>query len=60
VVLHRSSSDQIVAGVCGGLAEYLQVDSLLVRVAAAAVTIFTAFVPGLAVYLVLALLLDER
>ena len=29
--LHRSQTDKIVAGVCGGLAEYLRIDSTIVR-----------------------------
>ncbi|MFN2124363.1 MAG: PspC domain-containing protein [Candidatus Promineifilaceae bacterium] len=31
--LTRSSSDKIVAGVCGGLANYLEIDPVLVRLA---------------------------
>lgn len=30
--LHRSSHDKQLGGVCGGLAEYLEVDSSLVRI----------------------------
>lgn len=30
-VLHKSSSDKAIAGVCGGLAEYFDIDSLVVR-----------------------------
>lgn len=32
--LVRSSDDRVIAGVCGGLAKYLGVDSVLVRIAA--------------------------
>lgn len=31
--LTRSETDKIIAGVCGGLAEYLNIDSVLVRLA---------------------------
>ena len=31
--LYRSSTDHMLAGVCGGIAEYLNVDPTLVRVA---------------------------
>ena len=31
--LHRSRTEKMIAGVCGGLAEYLDVDPTLVRVA---------------------------
>ena len=30
--LYRSSSDKIIAGVCGGLGKYFEVDSTLVRI----------------------------
>ncbi len=30
--LHRSRTEKMIAGVCGGLAEYLDVDPTLVRV----------------------------
>jgi phage shock protein C len=29
---HRSSSDRVVAGVCGGLARYFGIDATLVRI----------------------------
>jgi phage shock protein C len=29
--LHRSGNDKIIAGVCGGIAEYFNVDPVLVR-----------------------------
>ncbi len=29
--LHRSQTDKIIAGVCGGLAEYFEVDSTIIR-----------------------------
>lgn len=41
--LERSSTDRVIAGVCGGLAEYLSVDATLVRVFFAVCTVITAF-----------------
>jgi phage shock protein C len=40
--LRRSRSDKMVAGVCGGVAEYLNVDATLVRVVLVAATILGA------------------
>lgn len=37
------SNDKKIAGVCGGIAEYLNIDPTVVRVVYAALTIFTAF-----------------
>lgn len=39
--LRRSKDQRMLAGVCGGLAEYLNVDATLIRLGFAAVTIFT-------------------
>jgi|SRR5579875_589811 len=50
--LHRSASDSKIAGVCGGVAEYLAADSTIVRLIWAAVTILSGIVPGILVYLV--------
>jgi phage shock protein PspC (stress-responsive transcriptional regulator) len=52
--LTRSSHDALLFGVCGGLARYFGVDPTLVRVAVAVATFFTAIVPGIVIYLVLA------
>ena len=58
--LHRSSTDSRIAGVCGGLAEYLGWGSGRVRLMWVLATLFTAF-SGVIVYLVLWFLmpLDE-
>ncbi len=49
--LHRSTTDKRLAGVCGGLAEYFDIDPLLVRIG----FVITALAggPGLIAYLVL-------
>ena len=51
--LMRSTTDRLLAGVCGGLADYLNVDPTLVRIVYVAVCCFTALVPGLLTYLIL-------
>ena len=50
--LKRSSSDRMIAGVCGGLAEYFEVDPTLVRVIYVIVSIFSAAFPGILLYLI--------
>lgn len=50
--LHRSISDSKIAGVCGGVAEYLAADSTIVRLIWVAVTLLSGIVPGIVVYLV--------
>ena len=58
--LHRSSTDSRIAGVCGGLAEYLGWGSGRVRLIWVLATLFTAF-SGVIVYFILWFLmpLDE-
>jgi len=46
----------MVAGVCGGLSDYLNIDSTIIRVIAALFFLFT-FSTGVVIYLVLALVL---
>lgn len=54
--LERSISNKVVAGVCGGIAEYLQVDATLVRVFFVVGTILTGGL-GLLGYIVLVVLM---
>lgn len=55
----RSRDDRILAGVCGGLAAYLDVDPTLVRVAWAVVTVFSVGI-GVLAYVLLWLLAPEE
>ncbi|MCX7923229.1 MAG: PspC domain-containing protein [Clostridia bacterium] len=48
--LYLSDSDKKVAGVCGGLAEYFFVDSNLIRLLFAVVTLLTHVMGGIIVY----------
>jgi Putative stress-responsive transcriptional regulator len=57
--LTRSVNDRIFAGVCGGLAEYFDFDPVLVRIAYAFLTVFTAF-SGLIFYIVLWIVMPEK
>lgn len=58
--LFRSSTQRMIAGVCGGFAEYFQVDPTIVRVVYVLVTIGTAFVLGFVAYLVLWLIIPAE
>ncbi len=53
------SNDRVIAGVCGGIAEYLDFDPVMVRVAYAFLTFFTAFC-GVIFYIVLWIVMPER
>jgi phage shock protein C len=51
--LKRSNKQRMIAGVCGGLAEYFQVDPTLVRIIYVAVSILSVAFPGILVYIIL-------
>jgi phage shock protein C len=56
--LYRSETDSSVAGVCGGIAEYFNVDSTLVRLLFVLLTF--AGGPGLLVYVLLWLVMPAE
>jgi phage shock protein PspC (stress-responsive transcriptional regulator) len=55
--LTRSAADAMAAGVFSGLGHFFGVDPTWLRIAYALATIFTAFIPGIAVYAILALII---
>lgn len=56
--LYRSRTDKKIAGVCGGLAKYLNVDPTIVRLIWALVVIFGG--AGLLAYIICALVIPEE
>lgn len=57
--LMRSSTDSKIAGVCGGMAEYLDADSTIVRLVWVIVCVFTGLVPGIVAYAIAWVLMPE-
>lgn len=55
----RRSNNKILAGVCAGVADYFDLDPTLVRVAYAALSIFSAGFPGLLLYIVMAIIMPS-
>lgn len=53
MALTRSRQNRMIAGVCGGLAEWLGWDVTMVRVLYVAVSVLSVAFPGIIVYLVL-------
>ena len=58
--LYRSREDLQLAGICGGLGTYLQVDPVALRLVFVAVTIFTGIVPGALTYLAAWLIVPQE
>ena len=59
-LLRRSVANRSIAGVCGGLGEYFDIDPTVVRVAYVLVSIFSVGFPGLLIYIILWILIPER
>lgn len=58
--LYLSKTDKKIFGVCGGLAEYFETDSTLVRVLAVFIAVLTAVVPAVITYLIVALIIPQQ
>jgi phage shock protein PspC (stress-responsive transcriptional regulator) len=57
--LYRSKTDRIIAGVCGGFAEWLGWNPTTFRVLFVVVSILSAAFPGILVYLILWLVMPK-
>lgn len=55
--LYKSSNDKMLAGVLGGFAEYIGVDSTLVRLVYVLIAMFSAGFPGILFYIICALVI---
>jgi len=53
MVLHRSRKHSIIAGVCGGIAEWLGWSPAAVRILYVVLSVVSAAFPGVIVYIVL-------
>lgn len=51
--LTRSSRHKMIAGVCGGLAEYFGLDPTVVRVAYVLISVVSVAFPGILAYIIL-------
>jgi phage shock protein PspC (stress-responsive transcriptional regulator) len=58
--LYLSDTDKKISGVCGGIAEYFDIDSTLVRLAWIFLLLPTAFVGGIVAYFLAAAIIPRR
>ena len=56
--LYKSNTNKKVAGVCGGIGEYLGIDPTIVRLGFVALSLLAG--GGLAVYIIAAIIMPER
>lgn len=58
--LYRSRTCRSIAGVCGGLEDYFNIDVTIIRLIWAALTIATGVFPGILAYVAAALIIPEE
>lgn len=58
--LYKSNRDRMLAGVLGGFAEYIGVDSTVVRLVYALLSLFSAGFPGVLFYIICALIIPDE
>ena len=58
--LTKSNTDKKIAGVCGGLAKQMNIDSTILRLLWAILTIFTVGIGGIVLYLICALIMPNE
>ncbi|MBC7982162.1 PspC domain-containing protein [Candidatus Parcubacteria bacterium] len=58
--LYLSETDKKIWGVLGGLAEYFEVDSTIIRVSFVFILIITGFIPGILFYIFAALIIPKK
>jgi phage shock protein PspC (stress-responsive transcriptional regulator) len=58
--LYLSRTDKKLAGVVGGLAEYYEVDSTVLRIVFLLILVFTGFFPGLIFYIAAAMIMPKK
>lgn len=57
--LYLAASDKKISGVCGGIAEYLEVDSTVIRLAWVVLTVLTGVAPGVIGYIIAAMVIPN-
>jgi phage shock protein PspC (stress-responsive transcriptional regulator) len=58
--IYRSIDDRKLAGICGGIADMMTVDSTIVRIICVFITVITGIWPGMVAYLAGWVLIPEK
>ena len=58
--LYLSNSDKKICGVCGGLGDYFEIDSSVIRLGWTLMTILTGVMPGLIAYFIAAIVIPKE
>ena len=58
--LYRSFANKKLSGVCGGIAEYFDLDPTIIRILWVVLTLFSAAFPGILAYIICALIMPQQ
>lgn len=58
--LYKSKNQKMLSGVCGGIAQYFNIDPTIIRMIWALVSVFSAAFPGIIVYIICAIIIPEE
>jgi phage shock protein C len=58
--LYRTPNDKMILGVCGGLAEYFDIDSTIVRILFVVMSVLTSGLLGVLAYVILAIIMPAK
>ncbi len=58
--LYRSKTERNLAGVCGGIAAYFNIDPTIIRLIWVFVSLMSASIPGILIYFICALVIPEE
>lgn len=57
--LYRSRNNRMLGGVCGGIAEFFDIDPTIIRVVYVLLSLFTAAFPGILLYIICLLIIPN-
>lgn len=58
--LYLSDTDKKLCGVCGGIAEYFEVDTTLIRLVWVMLSIFSVGFPGIIAYIIACMVIPKK
>lgn len=58
--LFRSKNEKLISGVCGGIATYFNVDPTVVRFIWVVVSLISASIPGVLIYIICTFIIPEE
>jgi phage shock protein C len=58
--LYKSRTDKVIEGVCGGIADYINMDPTVVRVLYVVLSVMSSGFPGILIYILLAIIMPNK